>query len=93
MSNFNKSHLNVTVKAKILKAICTVKRRGGVEHVHNKKGHAYLAVRIAPNGNILITDKKGRNIKNHLLSWKGAGHTKAFYNFIYDNLSNYSLPL
>jgi len=43
--NFNRSHVNPTVKKKVFKAMLTVLRRGTVEHVRTAKGDAYLAVR------------------------------------------------
>lgn len=76
--------MNQVVKAKLLKAIVATKKYGHVHHVLNRKGHAFLAVRIAPSGLILVTDKKGNNVKNALLSWS---NTVTFRNYIFNNLS------
>jgi len=86
MFSFNKSHMNSAVKSKLLKAIILTKKYGHVNHVLNKKGYAFLAVRIAPSGLISVTDQKGNNVKKHLLSWR---NTVTFRNFIHNNLSNF----
>lgn len=75
--------MNQSVKTKILKAIVSTKKRGHVHHVNNKKGFAFLAVRVAPSGLILVTDQKGRNIKNDLLAWND---TRTFKHYIFNNL-------
>lgn len=85
MFSFNKSHMNTAVKSKLLKAIISTKKYGHVNHVLNKKGHAFLSVRIAPSGLVLVQDQKGNNVKKHLLSWR---NTVSFRNFIHNNLSN-----
>jgi hypothetical protein len=77
--------MNSSVKLKLIHAIIKVKRGQSTDHVLNKKGQAFLAVRKAPSGLIVVTDKKGRNVKNHLISWKD---TRSFHNFIQNNLSN-----
>jgi len=59
--NFNRSHVNPTVKKKVFKAMLTVLRRGTVEHVRTAKGDAYLAVRER-NGRYLVTDLAGKNV-------------------------------
>lgn len=82
---FNRSHMNSSVKLKLIHAIIKVKRGQSTDHVMNKKGQAFLAVRKAPSGLILVTDKNGRNVKNQLTAWKD---TRGFNHFIHNNLSN-----
>ena len=85
MFAFNKSHMNQAVKTKLIKAIVSTKKRGHVHHVNNRKGNAFLAVRVAPSGLIVVTDQKGRNVKNDLLAWND---TRTFNHYIFNNLSN-----
>jgi|26BtaG_2_1085354.scaffolds.fasta_scaffold25092_2 hypothetical protein len=77
---FNRSHMNRTVKANLLKAIVKA-RKQGIEHVLNRKGHAFLAVRNTTQG-LIIVDQTGRNIKEHLLAWSGYGQTDSFRGLI-----------
>lgn len=59
--NFNRSHVNPTVKRKVFKAMLTVLRRGTVDHIRTSKGDAYLAVRLI-DGLYEITDRAGKNV-------------------------------
>jgi len=77
--------MNQAVKTKLIKAIVSTKKRGHVHHVNNRKGNAFLAVRVAPSGLIVVTDQKGRNVKNDLLAWND---TRTFNHYIANNLSN-----
>ena len=67
--NFNKSHINKTVRKNIIKAMLNVIKRGTVAHVKNRKGQAYLAVRHAGNGQFYVTDKAGHNVAHCFKAW------------------------
>ena len=67
--NFNKSHINKTVRKNIIKAMINVIKRGTVDHVENRKGEVYLAVRNAGNGQFYVTDKAGHNVAHCFKAW------------------------
>jgi len=61
MFQFNKSHCNKTVEKNVAKAMFNVNKGYSVDHVRNKNGDAYLAVR-REGDKFLVTNSRNKNV-------------------------------